>query len=51
MQDTFIRPAAQASYDVYIEHLKHCLECPRLRERCEQAEALVQTYLADVRKP
>lgn len=50
MLDT-IKPAAQGSYAAYIEHLKHCQDCPRLGKRCERAEALVQTYLTDVRKP
>lgn len=46
-----IKPAAQDSYAAYIEHLKRCPECPKLRKRCEQAEALVQAYLADLRQP
>ena len=46
-----IKPAAQGSYAAYIEHLKGCSECPAIRKRCEQAEALVQAYLADTREP
>ncbi|MFI9829671.1 hypothetical protein ACIHIX_18500 [Streptomyces sp. NPDC051913] len=46
-----IKPAAQGSYAAYVEHLKSCPLCPELKKRCEQAEALVQTYLRDTRKP
>jgi hypothetical protein len=46
-----LKPAAQDSYAAYIEHLRCCPHCPRLKKRCKQAEGLVQAYLADTRKP
>ncbi|WP_328690347.1 hypothetical protein OHA74_14380 [Streptomyces phaeochromogenes] len=50
MQDTFIRPAAQASYDAYLEHLRQCRECPRDGSgRCADGQELVRIYLAKTR--
>lgn len=51
MLDTFVlSPAAQASYDVFMEHLRECQACPRDgMSRCADAEELVRVYLATIR--
>lgn len=50
MQDTFIRPAAQGSYDAYLAHLQQCRECPEVPGQCADGQELVRAYLADVRR-
>ncbi|UIX34220.1 hypothetical protein [Streptomyces sp. GQFP] len=49
MDDIFIRPAAQGSYDTYMEHLRQCRECPRGSGRCADGQELVRVYLGKAR--
>jgi hypothetical protein len=49
MQDTFIRPAAQESYDAYLKHIRQCPDCPRASGRCADGQELVRAYLAKTR--
>ncbi|MFC8201643.1 hypothetical protein ACFUTV_40635 [Streptomyces sp. NPDC057298] len=43
-------PAAQRSYDTYVEHLRACHECPRGTGRCTAGAELVRVYLAALKK-
>lgn len=50
MQDTFVGPAAQESYNAYLEHIRQCRQCPGGAGRCADGQELVRVYLTDVRK-
>lgn len=45
-----IAPAAQRSYQAYVEHLKKCKDCPAGPGRCPVGQSLCRAYLADTRK-
>lgn len=45
-----LTPAAQSSYDAYVNHVKQCTECHQGAGRCRQAVALVQIYLTSFRR-
>lgn len=49
MQDT-LTPAAQSSYNAYVDHLRKCHECPRGAGRCAVGTELVRVYLAATKK-
>lgn len=48
MQDT-LKPTAQSSYDIYVDHIRQCTECPKGAGRCADGAALVRAYLANVK--